>query len=203
MSMSNGLLWRNQRVGVKQRFHAIYSRENSCFFVCLFVCFFSIDSVTTNLFEHVHFLFFWILFTEDGCLASSIGLSDSNIVPDSQMTASSTRQESNYRPAFGRLKDERGGGWCAETNDSENDWLEVSLGDFYNICRVDTQGDAYGFAWTTAFKLNYSIDGIRWNVYKKDNGTQMVRLFSMILCMYLFIYLLYFSTYLKGVSSVK
>ena len=27
-------------------------------FVCLFVCFFSIDSVTTNLFEHVHFCSF-------------------------------------------------------------------------------------------------------------------------------------------------
>ena len=173
-------------------------------FVCLFVCLFFQHRFCDDKFVWTcSFLFFWILFTEDGCLASSIGLSDPNIVPDSQMTASSTRQESNYRPAFGRLGDERGGGWCSQTNYSENDWLEVSLGDFYNICRVDTQGDAYGFAWTTAFKLNYSIDGIRWNAYKKDNGTQMVRLFSMILCMYLFIYLLYFSTYLKGVSSVN
>lgn len=108
------------------------------------------------------------------------------------MTASSTRQGSNYRPAFGRLGDERGGGWCAQTNDSDNDWLEVSLGDFYNICRVDTQGDAFGFAWTTAFKLNYSINGIRWNVYKKDNGTQMVRLFSMILCIYFMCFIFFY-----------
>ena len=171
-------------------------------FFCLFV-FFQHRFCDDKFVWKCSFLFFWILFTEDGCLASSIGLSDPNIVPDSQMTASSTRQESNYRPAFGRLGDERGGGWCAQTNDSDNDWLEVSLGDFYNICRVDTQGGADGFAWTTAFKLNYSINGLRWNIYKKDDGTQMVRLFSMILCMYLFIYLFYFSTYLKGVSSVN
>ena len=106
----------------------------------------------------------------------SIGISNSGIIPDSHMTASSTHAESRYQPEFGRLGDIRGGGWCSMTSNRNDEWLKVYFGDMFTVCRVDTQGDVTGSKWVTAFKLSFSKDGVSWTTYKHNNGTEVVRI---------------------------
>ena len=91
------------------------------------------------------------------------------------MTASSTYGEAYYRPGFGRLRGNRGDGWCSRTNDSNDEWLQIYFGDLFTVCGVDTQGDINGNEWVTAFKLSFSTDGSSWFTYAYDNGTDVVR----------------------------
>ena len=95
------------------------------------------------------------------------------------MTASSTLQipAQRYQPGYGRIGDNRGGGWCSQAADSNDDWLQVYFGDLFTVCRVDTQGDEDSVGWVTAFKLSFSLDGSSWITYKNDNGTIVVRYF--------------------------
>ena len=90
------------------------------------------------------------------------------------MTASSTYIGSRFQPWFGRLGGNRGDGWCSLTSNSNNDWLQIYLGDMFTVCRVDTQGDINGNEWVTAFKLSFSTDGNIWTTYKFDNGIEVV-----------------------------
>ena len=109
------------------------------------------------------------------CSTSPIGVSNPDIIPDSHMTASSTRTDTHYQPWFGRLRGNRGVGWCSLTSDSNNDWLQIYFGDMFTVCRVDTQGDINGNEWVTAFKLSFSTDGNIWTTYKFNNGADVVR----------------------------
>ena len=101
-------------------------------------------------------------------------MANPGIIPDSHMTASSTHIESRYQPWFGRLGGNRGDGWCSQTRDSNNDWLQIYFGDMFTVCRVDTQGDINGNEWVTAFKLSFSTNGSVWTTYKSENGIEVV-----------------------------
>ena len=109
------------------------------------------------------------------CSTSPIKVSNSDVIPDSHMIASSTHPASRYQPAFGRLGGIRGDGWCSKTSSSNSDWLQIYFGNMFTVCRVDTQGDINGNEWVTAFKLSFSSDGNSWTTYKFDNGTVVVR----------------------------
>ena len=110
------------------------------------------------------------------CLAIPIGVSDPKRIPDIQMTASSTHhEEARHQPEFGRLRGNRGNGWCSRKKDSNDEWLQIYFGDLFTVCRVDTQGDVNGAEWVTTFKLSFSTDGSSWFTYAYDNGTDVVR----------------------------
>ncbi|KAL9978700.1 hypothetical protein ACROYT_G016249 [Oculina patagonica] len=88
------------------------------------------------------------------------------------MTASSF-VNSSYQPAYGRLNFNEADGWCASTPSRNDEWLQVDLGELYDVCGIATQGDSqYDGAdeWVTAFKLSYSQDGMTWTAYKDENG---------------------------------
>lgn len=77
-------------------------------------------------------------------------------------------------PFYGRLHGSRGDGWCAETRNGINDWLQVDFEKAFAVCGVATQG-AISSAWVTVFKLGFSSDGNTWRTYKYDNGSEVVR----------------------------
>ena len=63
------------------------------------------------------------------------------------------------------------------TSNDTDDWLQVDLGDTFQVCAVATQGDGnYNIyrAWVTAFKLSHSFDGNSWETYKDENAQEMV-----------------------------
>ena len=113
--------------------------------------------------------------TPDVCLNTKpAGISDTAIISDSQLTASS-KFGTGFQAAYGRLNGNRGDGWCAKEARRTDDWLQVDLGKTFRVCAVATQGDRNGNEWTTDFKLSYSSDGNTWITYKDSDGKEVVR----------------------------
>ena len=118
------------------------------------------------------------------CGMYPVGVSSPMILPDSQMTASSTRGDL-YEAANGRLRFARYDwrpSWCSKEANSNNDWLQVDLGKTFQVCGVATQGNndewyEKTYEWTSAFKLSYSSDGNTWTTYKDANGQEVVRFY--------------------------
>jgi len=107
-----------------------------------------------------------------GAVCKAVGIS-SWTIPDNQMTASSEVGPS-YSAYYGRLYDTSADGWCSETADSNDDWLEIDFGKTMEVCRVATQGDVVGSAWTTVFKLSFSTDGNTWKAYRDKQNVEVV-----------------------------
>ncbi|XP_078364204.1 lactadherin-like [Oculina patagonica] len=111
----------------------------------------------------------------NACFDKAVGVANPSIITQKQMTASSYHS-SSYQPAYGRLNDIRGDGWCTKTPSKNNEWLQVDLGQLFEVCSVATQGDSQtdprDGGWVTAFKLYYSQDGKHWIKYN-NNGKEM------------------------------
>ena len=120
---------------------------------------------------------FWNAEAFDNCLSNAVGVSDSSIILDSFLRASSHYQSHGYiaLPSYGRLNGTRGDGWCAEINDKDQ-WLQVDLGKIIEVCAVATQGDINGNEWVIDFKLAYSKSYEKvWPTYKDANDSEVVR----------------------------
>ena len=102
-------------------------------------------------------------------------MTDSNRIPNAQMTASSYYRAYNYdrryRPHNARLnKRWAKGGWAAQTRRGpRTDWLQVDMATIQSVCGVATQGIAKHTAWTTSYVLQMSKDEITWNPYEENN----------------------------------
>ena len=94
------------------------------------------------------------------------------------MTAS-TYRSLYHKPAYGRLNFNKADGWCTRTADRNDDeWLQVDLGQLFELCGVAIQGDSQYIGddeWVTEFKMFYSQDGNTWTTYKFENGSAVVR----------------------------
>ena len=103
-----------------------------------------------------------------GCQA--VGVTDSNRIPNAQMTASSYFN-ANYHPKNARLNKIWGkGGWAPKTKGRpRTDWLQVDMATIQSLCGVATQGIAKHAAWTTSYVLHMSKDKITWNPYEENN----------------------------------
>ena len=108
---------------------------------------------------------------------TAIGVSYSQLIPDSKMTASS-QQSDLTKPSYSRLHGIRRNGWWAGTA-STHDWLQVDLGRTVKVCSLSAKGEVNGNRWVTDFKLRYSTDGISWRYYMNANGAQVVRFFNL------------------------
>ena len=92
------------------------------------------------------------------------------------MTASSYHEDEQHSAKYGRLFDESGYGWFPKNRD-KTDWLQVDLGEEFQVCAVATQGGNYDKEykeWTTAFKLLYSSDDNNRKTYKDRKGVVVV-----------------------------
>ena len=103
----------------------------------------------------------------------ALGMED-HTISDTEITASS--EWNNDEAAFqGRLHLQEtaltSGGWGAEVNDS-NQWLQVDLSSRYSkVTGVATQGNGYDDEWVTAYKLQYSDDGVSFSYYIEPGET--------------------------------
>lgn len=107
------------------------------------------------------------------CYNKAVGVTNSRIIPDNQITSSS-QYGIEFQSYYGRLNDVRGGGWCAREANRTDDWLQIDLGKRVEVCAVATQGDGKGSQWVTDFMLSYSPNGISWVQYKDQNAADLV-----------------------------
>ena len=57
------------------------------------------------------------------------------------------------------------GGWSARQN-NKNQWIQVALGSYTKLTSIATQGRNAYSQWVTAYKLQYSEDGVNFYFYK-------------------------------------
>ena len=120
---------------------------------------------------------FWNAEAFASCFSNAVGVSNSSIILDSFLRASSHYQSPGYKalPSYGRLNGTRGDGWCAEITDDKQ-WLQVDLGKVIEVCAVATQGDINGNEWVIDFKLAHSKSYEEvWPTYKGANDLEVVR----------------------------
>ena len=107
------------------------------------------------------------------CYNNEVGVANSSIIPDNQMSAST--QYNDSQAAYGRLNYNRGG-WCAREANRTDDWLQVDFNRTVQVCGVATQGynDGENSAWVESFELSFSSDEKTWTTYE-DADEEMVR----------------------------
>ena len=93
---------------------------------------------------------------------------ESRHIKDAQITASS-QFGGNYAAIQGRLNFKAGGskqgGWSARWSNG-NQWIQVALGSYTKLTSIATQGRNAYSQWVTAYKLQYSEDGVNFYYYK-------------------------------------
>ena len=93
---------------------------------------------------------------------------ESGGIKDAQVTASS-EWDRNHAAIQGRLNFKAGGGkqggWSAGKNNG-NQWIQVALGSYTKLTSIATQGRNAHSQWVTAYKLQYSEDGVNFYYYK-------------------------------------
>ncbi|XP_066029720.1 uncharacterized protein [Pocillopora verrucosa] len=104
-----------------------------------------------------------------GCLECSTPLGlESRRIKNAQVTASS-QWDGNHAAIQGRLNFKAGGGkqggWSARQN-NKNQWIQVALGSYTKLTSIATQGRNAQSQWVTAYKLQYSEDGVNFYYYK-------------------------------------
>ena len=57
-------------------------------------------------------------------------------------------------------------------------WLQLDLGETFEICGVATQGGTRPSYQVTTFELMYSNDTKQWRLYLDTNGFKMVMLYN-------------------------
>ena len=97
-----------------------------------------------------------------------LGMEDRRI-PDSAITASSS-VNSSHGPSNARLNFLNKGSdisaWCPKSS-SENQWLQIDLGEVTAVTKVATQGRYSSEDRVTTYTLSYSVDGTHWAGYKQ------------------------------------
>lgn len=102
-----------------------------------------------------------------------LGVADRNIIPDNKITASSI-YNSEYHAYYGRLNEDRGyRAWCPKTKTDRTDYLQVDMSAVHFVCKVATQRNKRDDIWTTSYKLQFSLDGVRWNTYTENNAEKV------------------------------
>ena len=70
------------------------------------------------------------------------------------------------------------GAWTSRVDDLDQ-WIQAELSDGFNVTAIQTQGkndnSVNGGQWVMTYKLSFSNDGLKWDVYTKDDGSEMVR----------------------------
>ena len=98
-------------------------------------------------------------------------MTSSDAIPDDSFSASSSYYN-NRRPWVGRLN-LNSWGWLPETNTNHSDYLQIDLLYDYVICAVATQGANGGDQWITKYKIQLSLNGTTFNIYRENNAEKI------------------------------
>ncbi|CAH3186775.1 unnamed protein product, partial [Porites lobata] len=90
-------------------------------------------------------------------------------ITDGQISSSS-QLDANHEASQGRLNLK--GSWSAYANDAEQ-WLQIDLGSNpVTVTRVATQGSNLKSQWVINYTLNYSDDGLNFQLYKQQGQSE-------------------------------
>jgi len=98
-----------------------------------------------------------------------VGVSNSSIIYNQRFSASSSLSSS---PASnGRLNGTSA--WLPSSNNNSNDYLQIDLGSVYIVCAVATQGNPSADDWTKKYKIETSLDNVKWQWYQENGMTKV------------------------------
>ena len=101
---------------------------------------------------------------------------ESNDIPDSAVTASSSWSVAKHAPWGGRLNNlptnNSCGCWVARTL-NQGEWLQIDLGEERLLTKLATQGRPSFDQWVRTYKILFSSDGTSWKEYE-ENGSVKV-----------------------------
>ena len=106
-------------------------------------------------------------------------------MPSSSFTASTSYDHLELVPSAGRLNGPLA--WCSRGDVPGQEFLQIHVPEAEVICAVATQGAGYegGNEHVKEYYLEYSEDGINWQVVMKDGNLKV--LFDLkVLCSFLF-----------------
>ena len=93
----------------------------------------------------------------------------SGVISNAQISASSQMAD-KHAAQYGRLK--KTGAWVARKIDLHQ-WLQVDLGSYITVTRVATQGRNGYDQWVKKYKIQYSVDGVIFQVYKESGNVSV------------------------------
>ena len=70
-------------------------------------------------------------------------------------------------------------GWVAGADQmNQNQWIRAEFNELFKISAIQTQGRAFKreIHFTKSYKVSYSKDGVKWNVYSDMHGSEKVDL---------------------------
>ncbi|XP_075228962.1 discoidin domain-containing receptor 2-like [Lycorma delicatula] len=114
-----------------------------------------------------------------GC-SNALGM-ESGLIPDEDITASSSFDSGNVGPQHARVRTEVGGGaWCPkqQVTTEPREWLEVNLHTVRVITAVETQGrfgNGQGQEFAEAYLLEYWRPRLaKWVRYRNNKGEEVI-----------------------------
>ncbi|XP_067027637.1 uncharacterized protein [Acropora muricata] len=96
------------------------------------------------------------------CRMNSVGVAHGNVIYNQRFSASS----SSNPASDGRLNGARA--WIPNSNNN-NEYLQIDLGSVYVVCAVATQGNPSANDWTETYKIETSLDNVKWQWYQENN----------------------------------
>lgn len=111
---------------------------------------------------------------------SPLGM-ENNLIPDKQITASSSFDDGHVGPPFGRLKSEsHGGAWCPkhQVTTEAKEWLEIDLQTVHVFTSTSTQGrfgNGQGQEYAESYILEYWRSKLgKWVRYRNIHGEEII-----------------------------
>ena len=98
-----------------------------------------------------------------------VGVSNSSIIYNQRFSASSSLSSSHA--SNGRLNGTSA--WIPTSNNNNNDYLQIDLGSVYVVCAVATQGNPSADDWTKKYKIETSLDNVKWQWYQENDITKV------------------------------
>ena len=94
-------------------------------------------------------------------------------IPDSRITASSVYLDrTKFQPRAGRLN-KLGSAWCSNSR-QRGEWLKIDLARKMIVTNIATQGRPDTNTWVRSYKISFSQDDHKWEVYK-EHGVEKVK----------------------------
>ncbi|RMX52838.1 hypothetical protein pdam_00011325, partial [Pocillopora damicornis] len=122
------------------------------------------------------------LYSYDAGCSQPHGVENRTVVPDEQLTASSTEVSDKYKqdyfwPNKGRLNhDEEGasswGPYKHPVHLFEGIWFQVDLREETEVTCIATQGRPTHIQWPTKYQIAYSSEGNDWKYFEYNNGVK-------------------------------
>ena len=98
-------------------------------------------------------------------------------IPDSAITASSSYNANSFAPYLGRLhrltSSGKYGSWAAAAN-NDNQWFQVDFGSWTKVRAISTQGRQDSAQWVKSYTVSFSSDTVFHQTANDNNGLKKV-----------------------------